>query len=373
MKKYSLNISPDFWKENPVSIGNLKVYLIWFDSMGAKSSCILIKTPEIKILIDPGVAAMQPGYPLPDEEKSKLRNTALECIREASKEADTIFISHYHYDHHTLPREAGKIYEGKTLWIKNPNIWINQSQWKRARIFLEGLIGNKSQIIYTSNFSSFSIQNSLLNLPIAQGKNYGSYQKRKNEIIKKGKDWLKKLQEKWNQGPRVDEENLKKHKIFFADGKEFQAGATRVRFTLPLFHGMEYDRLGWVIGIVIERVKTKLIYTSDLQGPIIEDYARWIAKEKPSILLLDGPATYLLGYMLNTINLQRCINNLLYILDNTSPKIFILDHHLLRDQRYRDRISRVYAHALRKGKKILTAAEWYKETPLILKITGKMK
>jgi len=64
LKENYLNLSADFWKENPILIGSFKVYLIWFDSMGAKSSCILVDTPDIKILVDPGAAAMQPSYPL---------------------------------------------------------------------------------------------------------------------------------------------------------------------------------------------------------------------------------------------------------------------------------------------------------------------
>lgn len=372
MKENYFNLSADFWKENPILIGSFKVYLIWFDSMGAKSSCILVETPEIKILVDPGAAAMQPSYPLPDEEKSKLRKIALECIKEASKQADIIFISHYHYDHHTLPQEAGKIYEKKTLWIKNPNVWINHSQWKRARLFLRQLVGDKLQEVHAFDFP-FDIENPLDTLPLAREKNYGSYTSRKKELLEKGKKWLGKLCKKWERGPWIDEENLKKQKIYLADGKNFQVGATKVRFTPPLFHGMEYDRLGWVTALVVERDRTKLVYTSDLQGPVIEDYASWIVKEDPSILILDGPATYLLGYMLNFINLERCISNLIYILDRLSPEVFIYDHHLLRDNRYLERAALVYDYARKKDKKLLTAAEWYKNEPLILEVAKNQK
>ena len=102
-----------------IKAGKISTELIWFDSMGAKSSSVLITTPDISILIDPGCAEMQPSYPLGKEEKKALRQKALEEIIKASKKADVIFISHYHYDHHTLPKEAGKIYSGKKLWIKN--------------------------------------------------------------------------------------------------------------------------------------------------------------------------------------------------------------------------------------------------------------
>jgi predicted metallo-beta-lactamase superfamily hydrolase len=38
-------------------------------------------------------------------------------------------------------------------------------------------------------------------------------------------------------------------------------------------------------------LKAEEIYTSHLQGPGIEDYAQWIIKENPDILILDGPPT----------------------------------------------------------------------------------
>jgi len=370
VKEKFFNLASDFWKKNPIHIGHLKVYLIWFDSMGAKSSCIYVETPDLKMLVDPGAAGMQPTYPLSNREKSKLRKIALKCIKEASKKADIIFISHYHYDHHTLPKESRKIYQGKTLWIKNPNIWINHSQWKRARLFLKQLLGDiRFNKICTYNFS-FNIQDPLDKLPLARGKDYGSYQERKKELLKKGKVWMENLVKKWKEN-QIDEERLKKYKIYLADGRRIQVGDTKIRFTEPFFHGVEYDRLGWVTALVVEKDKTKLVYTSDLQGPIIEDYASWIIKEKPSILILDGPATYLLGYMLNYINLERCIDNLVHILNSISPAVFIYDHHLLRDQRYQERISKVYEYAEKKGKKLLTAAEWHKKEPLILKIKRK--
>ena len=36
---------------------------VWFDSLGAKSSCVWIRTSDISIIIDPGIAVMQPSYP----------------------------------------------------------------------------------------------------------------------------------------------------------------------------------------------------------------------------------------------------------------------------------------------------------------------
>jgi predicted metallo-beta-lactamase superfamily hydrolase len=46
-----------------IRTGKIKTRLIWFDSLGAKSSSVLIETPDLKLLIDPGASGMQPSYP----------------------------------------------------------------------------------------------------------------------------------------------------------------------------------------------------------------------------------------------------------------------------------------------------------------------
>jgi len=56
-------------KKHPIVIGEVRIYLVWFDSYGAKSSCVLIETPDLNLLVEPGAAALQPSYPLPDGEK----------------------------------------------------------------------------------------------------------------------------------------------------------------------------------------------------------------------------------------------------------------------------------------------------------------
>ncbi|MFQ6618768.1 MAG: MBL fold metallo-hydrolase [Fidelibacterota bacterium] len=355
----------------PIISGKIKVHLIWFDSMGAKASCILVETPDVKILIDPGTAEMQPGFPLSAEEKWQLRKKAFIAIKRAARRADTIFISHYHYDHHTLPEEAGQIYRNKKLWVKDPNRWINHSQWDRARLFLSQLYEssenrNFEEALYTPG--KFRISDPLKNLPVASGKNYGDYQERKNELLKKGRKWFDNLVALWKKGPWVKPFTAGGSRVCFVDGKSFTVGTTKIRFTHPFFHGIEYDRIGWVIGFVLEYKKAKVLYTSDLQGPIIEDYADWIIREDPDVLVMDGPTTYLFGFMLNRINLNRVIENVCRILKNINPEVIIYDHHLPRDIRYRERVDEIYRTAKEKNINLITAAEWFGQEPLILKL-----
>ncbi len=356
----------------PIELGEIRVHLIWFDSLGAKSSSVLLETPEVRILLDPGAAEMQPSYPLLPAQKKALREEALEAIKKAARGAEVVFISHYHYDHHTLPQEAPEIYCDKVLWIKDPNRWINRSQWNRSRLFAEQLLevleGKKLE--YASPEEEH-FEDPLKQLPLASAKDFRDYQQRKKELLKKGRAWLRDLMALWRREPWVPQLTLGSKEILFADGRSFHLGETSIRITPPLFHGAEYDRVGWVVGLVLERRGKKVVYAPDLQGPIIEDYAQWLIRENPDLLILDGPPTYLLGYMLNLINLGRVIENISSILRNTETRIIIYDHHLLREARYREHLARAYQVAKDEGKDLLTAAEWLGEEPLIDRLTGK--
>lgn len=111
----------------------MKIDLVWFDSMGAKSSCVFVQTDDIKIIIDPGIAAMQPSFPAPDYKKLLWREQGRRRIKRFMKNANIVVISHYHYDHY-LPNDPD-IYRNKIIFSKNPNEYINESQRGRALDF----------------------------------------------------------------------------------------------------------------------------------------------------------------------------------------------------------------------------------------------
>ncbi|MBO8182300.1 MAG: MBL fold metallo-hydrolase [Archaeoglobus sp.] len=336
---------------------------VWFDSMGAKSSCILVKT-DIDILIDPGAAIMHPGFPAPQEKKIEWYEKALEKINQLH--VDVTVISHYHYDH--FVREA-EMYSNSILFAKNPNEFINDSQRKRAEAFYERIFEFFGVNLKDSLEKPLEkeYEDPLLNLESA-GKDFGDYQKRREEILEKGRRWFEKRVEKWKNYKRIPEVKSNHFELKFAEGRNLKIGKTRLRFTEPLFHGIEYSRVGWVFSTVIEYRGMKLIHTSDLNGPIIEDYAEWIVEENPEILVLDGPMTYMLGYTLNLINFRRTIENALRILKETDTELIIYDHHLPREPKFKERTKEVWDEAKRKGKNLLTAAEYLGEIPAVLRV-----
>ena len=77
----------------------MDVRLVAFESLGVRSMCTHIETPDISLLIDPSVACHDRHglKPHPREYALLLRKRA-EILRLA-KDADIIVTSHYHLDH----------------------------------------------------------------------------------------------------------------------------------------------------------------------------------------------------------------------------------------------------------------------------------
>lgn len=366
-----VTIPPKIAGPKPIRAGKIRVHPVWADSLGAKSSATLVQTPDIRVLIDPGASEMQPSFPFTERQRKKVRQTAVTRVRQAAQTSDVIVITHYHYDHYLPPSEGKKIYGGKQIWVKNPNLWINGSQWRRARRFFEEL---RTSVLKTrqpesiDSDSTIRVTHPMADLREAKRKSFGDYQERRQELLAKGHAWFERLRRQWLGEPWIPEMADRRTQVHFADGQVFRQGKTVLRFSPPLFHGIEYARLGWVIAVTIEYGKSKVLYTSDIQGPVIEDYATWIIRENPDILVLDGPPSYLLGFVVNRINFDRSIRNLIRILRGTTSKTILLDHHLLREARYRERLAKVYGEIRRTRRRVLTVAEWYDQEPIVLQL-----
>lgn len=352
----------------------IEVEPVWADSMGAKSTCVKVKTSDTSIIIDPAAAVMQKSFPLETERKYALLDKARRKIELSSKDAEHVFISHYHYDHHFLPDASGidfkDVFSEKEIWIKDPNRWINPSQWKRSRKFLQAILDAEEDGEDLDDFKiipdEVEYKDPLNELPLLQEIDEGDYKDRREELHKK---WRRKFFDRtdmWNEKNHVEEPLSNIH---YADGKTVRIGETTIRFTKPLFHGIEYSKTGWVIALVVEKGMDKFIYTSDIQGPTIEDYAEWIIHEAPDYLIMDGPATYLLGYMLNNFNLNRSIKNASRIIRECDFETVLYDHHLTREADFRDKTEDVWCVAEQAEGDVLTFREALEEkNPLVEEI-----
>ncbi len=99
---------------------------VGFESLGVRSMCTFVETPDVRILIDAGVALGPRLRRLPHPREYKARNECRARIRNYAAKADAIVISHYHNDHHTpnytenvwlgsSADEAEEIYREKTV------------------------------------------------------------------------------------------------------------------------------------------------------------------------------------------------------------------------------------------------------------------
>ncbi|MEM3090516.1 MAG: MBL fold metallo-hydrolase [Candidatus Bathyarchaeia archaeon] len=146
-------------------------------------------------------------------------------------------------------------------------------------------------------------------------------------------------------------------RLEIADGKSFKFGETTVTFSKAVCHGTN-PRLGYVTETCIKSDGEKFLHTSDVEGPSLEDQIAFILNEKPDILFVDGPMTYMLGYRYSFKSLEISNSNLVKAIKETSVHTIVLDHHFLRDLNYKMRIKPVYEEAKKRGVKVFTAAEF---------------
>jgi predicted metallo-beta-lactamase superfamily hydrolase len=349
---------------------DIKFTPVWFDSLGAKSACTLVKTPDITILIDPGVSVMHRGFPASVQDKQDWEVRGEKAIKKACEKANIIIISHYHYDHF-FPDDM-KLYSGKLLLTKNPNEYINRSQRKRAEEFFHNICRYFGKTKLTKTYQKSSkkeFSNPLDELPLAMGTDFGDYNDRRKQLLGKGLQMFKHSTKKWNKSLKIPELKFKDIEVKYPEDQRFEFGKTTIKFSKPLFHGLEFSDVGWIFATVIEYENRKVIHTSDINGPVIEDYADWIVRENPDILIVDGPLTYMFGYLVNKTNLDRAIKNMTKIVYETNTELIIYDHHLPREPNFKNNTKLVWAAADEVGKKLMTAAEFLGKTPVVLRGT----
>ncbi|MGB9684288.1 MAG: MBL fold metallo-hydrolase, partial [Candidatus Bathyarchaeales archaeon] len=285
------------------------------ESLGVRSMCTYVETPDVRVLLDAGVSLCPNRFGLPPHPlEYKAIIESRKRIAEVAEKAEVVTLSHYHFDHHTPSYEdwlcnwtrAGEtvrqIYQGKIVLMKNPKEWINFSQRRRGWVFQ---------------------------------KTGGKYAER----------------------------------LEVADGKTFIFGKTQIKFSKPVSHGLENSALGWVLMATIEVENERFLFAPDVQGPISAKTLEIIVNEKPQLVMVGGPPSYLAGFRVSEEQLQLGMRNLEKIAE-TAP-CTILEHHLLRDEKWREKAVKVFETAEKVGHKVLTAAEFLGEENAFLEAMRK--
>ncbi len=296
-----MNVNMEKGKAND-ALSKIKVTPLAAESFGVRSMCTLVETPDVRVLLDAGVSLCPyrfslPPHPVEFQTISKLRKS----IAEAADKAEVVTISHYHFDHHTPSFED---------WVVN---WTEANETARQ--------------IY---------QDKTVLMKNPREKINASQRQRAWLFQKTGGKFAKKLEA--------------------ADGKTFNYGKTTLRFSEAVVHGSEDSMLGWVTMAVVEHEAERFMFAPDVQGPISNHTLELIKAAEPTVIMLGGPPFYLGGFRVEMAQLEKGLRNLESIVQ-TVP-VVILEHHALRDESWKQKISEVYQQASATGHSIVTAAEY---------------
>lgn len=150
-----------------------------------------------------------------------------------------------------------------------------------------------------------------------------------------------------------------------ADGKDFRLSDVNLSFSCPVTHGVS-SRLGYVIEVYIKEDGESFLFTSDVQGPCREEQMSFILSKNPNTIYIDGPLSYLLGKAFEMDDLKISIKNLRKLMEIDELKCIIIDHHLLRDLKWKELMEEIIELGEKKGIKVFTAAEFLgKENQLL--------
>ncbi|WP_290902245.1 MBL fold metallo-hydrolase [Ferroglobus sp.] len=144
--------------------------------------------------------------------------------------------------------------------------------------------------------------------------------------------------------------------ITVADEREFEFGNVSIKFSKPVPHGTN-DRLGYVLEVLVEE-KRRFLFTSDVEGLSLEEQFKEAVKFDPDVVFADGPMTYMLNYRFSQKSLESSIRNLVRLMEETGVKKLVIDHHLTRDLKWRERMEVVFEKGEELGVKVLSAANF---------------
>ncbi len=251
----------------------IKVEVIGAESMGVRSMCTLVETPDCCFLLDPGCAlGPRKGYEIPHPLEYRRLHAITDAIMDISRKASCFFISHFHHDHFK-PRMADEtyihsnddivhaIYAGKTIYMKSSLHHIGKNQKSRARYFRQSM-GKIASDYHDADFT----------------------------------------------------------RVAFGD--------TIVDFSYPVCHGEAGTRLGHVIMVRFQYKGECFVFAPDVQGPVVDETMKFILDVSPvDLLFIGGPPIYLCpGLDARIIESARINLGKLH----ERVKTIILDHHCCR-------------------------------------------
>ncbi|MEB3806703.1 MAG: hypothetical protein GSR73_04220 [Desulfurococcales archaeon] len=272
----------------------MRVRVIAADSMGVRSLATVVEVSGVVIGLDLGASIAPRRYGLPPHE------TEWKALERALDEArrwirESHIITVTHYHYDHYMRDEPDLYRGKILAVKDPKRNINRSQAIRSYVFLK----------------------------------------------------------------KLGVEELADVRI--ADGQLLEFEGVRIEFSPPVWHGEPGTRVGRLVMVRILSEEGTVVFTSDVQGPadpealrILEEWSR----PRPDIVVVGGPPTYFAGFKVPVRAVEAGLAGLKRLITLLRPRVVVVDHHLLRDINYSEKIAEHYEAARDAGVRLVTAAEF---------------
>ncbi len=147
------------------------------------------------------------------------------------------------------------------------------------------------------------------------------------------------------------------------EGRAF-FGETELCFSPPLNHGPE-KRFGTVVSVLVKEAGETFLHSSDVSGPVQKEALDFIYQASPNIIYIDGPATYL-GERFGLEALSQASKALVQLVSDLRPEALILDHHLLRDLKWKSWATPIFEAGQKFGTRVTTAAGFLGKQDLLL-------
>jgi predicted metallo-beta-lactamase superfamily hydrolase len=138
-----------------------------------------------------------------------------------------------------------------------------------------------------------------------------------------------------------------------ADGTDHREMELTLRVSPPLPHGVEGTSLGYLVALTVvdPAERERFVFASDVQGPMSPVAGAWLSQERPTVMYLSGPPSYVEREIGRTA-IEQGIDNLLRVMERTACRV-IMDHYAVRDLSYEGRFRRLWDTG-----RVLTAARW---------------
>lgn len=269
------------------------------ESVGVRSLSVFIRTPDTGVLIDPGVALGVRGGLHPHPAEYRVLEQRLAAIQSAAKEAEIIVISHYHFDH-LVP-----FFENHAFFWSGRR--VASALYNHCRVWCKDTHNNMNRT-----------------------------------QRKRGASFVQAVRKVANE-------------VTFADGKALKVGATKVQFSPAVPHGRLGTFLGSVVMTSIKYQGICFVHASDVQGPMVSETTNWILAQKPQLLILAGPPTYLSPQRVSHSLITKAADNLQRLVAQI-PTV-ILDHHLQRDPNWREWLKPIQEVSQGVGHRLITVAD----------------